>query len=274
MLKELYKLTTFASSQSMSASNTMTVPGRELVDLEEIVKEYSLKFLDSDQKKQADLKNPIINWDFMTTTYGETIYRDQKSKEPKQHCLYTTTFRNNTSQAQSFSFTTERSTTAVSTVDYSKTICRGAEIQVSIFPPNLAVEASCGAYYEESKSKGASQSFEQTQDWKINNTIVVPSRMETKAEMTVKEIVTSWKFEQEITYEGRVLVSYEHRKTREHLITVSENVNKLFDPSKQTGFMLKGDKLTFVVKGTVTAKYGDHMGILLTETKLTKGSSL
>ena len=43
----------------------------ELVDLEEIVKEHSLKFLDSEQKKQADVKNPVINWDFMIVSYGE-----------------------------------------------------------------------------------------------------------------------------------------------------------------------------------------------------------
>lgn len=49
-------------------SLTMSV---ELVDLERLILDSAETFLDSAQKKEADLKNPIINWDRMHVFYGK-----------------------------------------------------------------------------------------------------------------------------------------------------------------------------------------------------------
>ena len=50
----------------------------ELIDLEEIVRDYAGGFLDSHQKKDADLKNPIIDWSRMFVTYGKLIYNNDR----------------------------------------------------------------------------------------------------------------------------------------------------------------------------------------------------
>lgn len=42
----------------------------EVLDLEQLVKDYAEEFLDGEQKKHADVKNPVIVWDRMIVLYG------------------------------------------------------------------------------------------------------------------------------------------------------------------------------------------------------------
>ena len=116
-------------------------------------------------------------------------------------------------------------------------------------------------------SPGVNQTFEQEMTWAVENPIKVPPLTETKAELLIKETGYSGEFEEEITFEGRVLVNYEHRKTKEHLITISENVTKLFKKSLGFGVNEQG-KPTFVVKGTCKAKYGLQQDVRLTQIRL------
>lgn len=46
----------------------------EFIDLEELVKSYAEDFLDNDQKKQSDIKKPVIDWNKMHVIYGENMF--------------------------------------------------------------------------------------------------------------------------------------------------------------------------------------------------------
>ncbi|XP_005104905.1 uncharacterized protein LOC101857969 [Aplysia californica] len=240
----------------------------DLLDLEQLVKDFAEDFLDSDQKKHADLKTPEINWDHMNVHYGETTYDKSRDRpKPQAHVLFSAKFSNSTPKPQTYALRTERRTRSVCSITFLRTFTFGASVQIKLTPPNPVIEANTGFKSEVSKHKGTSQTFEQELSWTVDNSILVPPGYETKAELVIKENDYNGDFEELVTFEGRVMVTYEHKKTREHITTISENVRKLFD--SRLGF--KKDELgrpTFRVKGTCKCRFGMEQDVKLTETPM------
>ncbi|KAK6989426.1 Lin-24 (twenty-four) like [Biomphalaria glabrata] len=240
----------------------------DLVDLEQIVKEYAEDFLDSDQKKHADLANPIICWDRMHVIYGETKYTlPEVPPKPTAHVLFCAKFTNNTPNPQTYTLKTERRTRSTCEISFVKSYTYGVQIQMKLAPPNPIVEANAGFMSEISKQKGYSSTSEQELAWGVDSEIVVPSGYQTTAELVFKEDDFSGDFEILTTFEGKISVSYEHKKTKELIGTVVDKVARIFNP--KSGFSKDNEgRPTFLVKGVCKCKFGVEQSVNLTETRL------
>lgn len=242
---------------------------KELTDLRTLVVAEAETFLDSKQKKDADLKNPDVNWDYMHITYEPTVYKSPTVRAPRpvSHVLFSAKFTNNTPKPQTYQLCTQRSTRSECTVSLQKTFTFGAEVQIKLTPPNPVIEANTGFKTEVTKQKGVEQTFEQELSWSVDNAVSVPPGYETKAELVIKENKFSEDFEEKVVFEGRVVVTYVDRKTKEHVETVSVKVGNVF--TSEHGF--KKDNLkrpTFTVIGTCKCHYGMQQEVTLTESKI------
>lgn len=239
----------------------------ELIDLEEIVKDYASGFLDSHQKKDADLKNPIIDWSRMFVTNGETTYNAPLAPAlPVSHVLFSAVFANNTPTEKTYALRTERHTKSSCTISFSKTFSFGVAISLRLTPPNPVIEANSGFRSDLTETKGQSQTFERQLVWSVDNSITVPSGYQTKAELEIKEDSYNGDFELPCHFEGTVLVTYENKK-RELVSTVREHVKKIF--AKQRGFTEDSQgRPLFVVKGSCKCRFGVEQSVKLTETVL------
>ncbi|KAK3801853.1 hypothetical protein RRG08_048440 [Elysia crispata] len=239
----------------------------ELIDLEEIVRDYAGGFLDSHQKKDADLKNPIIDWSRMFVTYGDATYAAPVAPPvPVSHVLFSAVFANNTPSPQTYALRTERQTKSSCTVSFSKTYSFGVAISLRLTPPNPVIEANSGFKSDFTNSKGQSQTFERQLVWSVDNSITVPPGFQTKAELVIKEDNYDGQFEVPCFFEGTILVTYENKR-REHVGTVREHVKKIF--AKQRGFTTDDQgRPKFIVKGCCKCRFGVEQSVNLTETPL------
>ncbi|GFN94125.1 Lin-24 (twenty-four) like [Plakobranchus ocellatus] len=239
----------------------------ELIDLEEIVRDYASSFLDSDQKKHADLKNPIINWDRMFVTHGEAKYaKPMTPPMPVSHVLFSAVFANNTPKPQTYALRTERHTKSSCNVTFAKTYSFGVAVSMRLTPPNPIIEANSGFKSDLTESKGQSQTFERELMWAVDNSITVPPGFQTKAELVIKEDNFNGEFEVPCYFEGTIVVTYENKK-REHVATVRDHVKKFF--KNQQGFTTdeKGRPM-FKVRGCCKCRFGVEQSVRLTETPL------
>ncbi|GFR91825.1 hypothetical protein ElyMa_002602200 [Elysia marginata] len=239
----------------------------ELIDLEEIVKDYASGFLDSHQKKDADLKNPIIDWSRMFVTHGKAEYNEPMAPAmPVSHTLFSAVFANNTPTDKTYALRTERHTKSSCTISFSKTFSFGVSVSLRLTPPNPVIEANSGFRSDLSETQGQSQTFERQLVWSVDNSITVPPGFQTKAELVIKEDNYNGDFELPCHFEGTVLVTYENKK-RELVSTVREHVKKIF--ARQRGFSNDDQgRPLFVVKGCCKCRYGVEQSVKLTETPL------
>jgi len=242
-----------------------------LVDLAEIALSLAERFLDKDQRKSADMQSPILNWDHMIVKYGDTVYTQPTgSPKPKAHVLFSANFTNNTPSPQTYALRTERRTRSECTVNFQKSFTYGAELSIKIAPPNPIIEANTGFKSEITKERGVSETFEQELSWSVDNQVKVPPGFETKAELVINEKSYNGDFEELVTFEGKVLVTFEDKKTREHIQTVKLEVNKLFTAASGFGKDNKG-RPTFTVKGTCRSRFGVEQNVKLTEREIVAG---
>lgn len=242
----------------------------EVIDLEELVKDYTQSFLDSDQRKHADLTAPVINWDFMHVLYGPTKYTPSGSPKPSAHVLFTANFTNDTPKPQTYTLRTERRTKSTCDMSFQKTFTYGAGMELKLTPPNPIIEANVGFKGELSKQKGVTETFEQELSWSVDNQIEVPSGYQTKAELVIKEDDYRGDFVIESTFDGKIVVTYENKKTREHITTINGHVKKVF--KGKPGFRVDNlDRPVFTVKGVCKCRYGIEQNVMLTETKIQHG---
>ncbi|XP_059155256.1 uncharacterized protein LOC131940580 [Physella acuta] len=240
----------------------------EFIDLEELVKSYAEDFLDNDQKKHADLKNPVIDWNKMHVIYGETKYtRPEVPPQPTAHVLFCANFANNTPNNQTYTLRTERRTRSSSEICFMKTFTYGVNIQMKLTPPNPIIEANAGFMSEITKQKGYSATNEQELTWAVDSEISVPPGYKTKAELVFTEDDFNGDFEILTTFEGKILVTYESKKSRDHISTVTVHVAKVFN--SKSGFTLDDTgRPTFLVRGVCKCRFGVEQNVNLTETPL------
>ncbi|KAH9489311.1 hypothetical protein Btru_057070 [Bulinus truncatus] len=241
----------------------------EIVDLEQLVKDYSEKFLDSDQKKHADVNNPVIDWSKMTVTYGATRYtHEDMPSQPVSHVLFSTSFSNDTPSSQSYTLKTERRTKATCEINFTKTFTYGSEVKMSLLPPNPIIDINAGFNAEVSKQKGVNRTIEQEFVWGMDSEISVSPGHQTKAELVIQEGEINGEFEMLTTFDGKILVTYENKKNKDFITTIYGSVNKIF---LDNGFAVDNMKRpTFLVKGICKCRFGIDQFIKLTETLLVK----
>jgi hypothetical protein len=238
----------------------------ELLDLDQIVRDYAEDFLEGNQKKHADLKNPVINWERMHVIYGETKYtKPEIPPTPTSHVLFSANFMNKTPNNQTYALRTERRTLSSCSIVFSKIYSYGGGIQVRLTPPNPVIEANAGFQANLTKENSVSQTFEQELTWSVDNEIVVPPGYQTKAELVIREDNFNGDFVTPCVFEGKILVTYENKATKEHITTITASVNKLFDVKK--GFVIDELKRpVFSVKGVCKCRFGVEQNVKLTET--------
>nr|KAG5709605.1 hypothetical protein BaRGS_001655 [Batillaria attramentaria] len=214
----------------------------DLVDIEELVKDSAAKMLDGDAKKKADLENPEIDWD-------------------------SANFSNDTPKPQRYTLRTERRTKSTCNVALNKTYTVGASIEIKLTPPNPIIEANAGFHGEMSMEKGVNETFEQELAWTVDNEIEVPPGHMTKADLVIKEDEFDGEFTIESKFEGKVVVTYETKKQREHVATVVRNVKSFLN--KENGFKTDDEgRPCFVTKGKCKCRFGIEQNVLLKQTTL------
>uniref|UniRef100_A0A0B7A713 Uncharacterized protein n=1 Tax=Arion vulgaris TaxID=1028688 RepID=A0A0B7A713_9EUPU len=244
----------------------------ELLDLEQIVKDYAEDFMGSDQKRHADLENPVIDWDKMHVLYGETKYtKPEIPPTPTSHVLFSANFMNNTPKPQTYALRTERRTKSSCSITFTKIFSYGGGIQMKLTPPNPVIEANAGFQANLTKETSITQTFEQELTWSVDNEISVPPGYQTKAELVIKEDSFNGEFQVLTTFEGKVVVTYETKKNKEHVSTVQVNLAKLLDRKK--GFTIDEHKRpTFTVKGVCKCRFGVEQNVKLTESVIPPNS--
>ena len=73
-----------------------------------------------------------------------------------------------------------------------------------------------------------------------------------------------------VTFEGKVLVTFEDKKTREHITTLTLQVNKLFNSAAQGFRPDNKGRPTFTVKGTCKSRFGIEQNVRLTEREIAR----
>ncbi|CAL1544331.1 unnamed protein product [Lymnaea stagnalis] len=237
----------------------------DLIDLEQLVKDYAESFLDGDHKRHADLKNPIISWDRMYVIYGETKYtKPEVPPKPTAHVLFSATFTNNTPSPQNHNLRIERSTRSTCEISFVKAFSYGFQIQMKLAPPNPVIEANAGFHSEVTNQKGYSSTTEQELTWGVDSEIVVRPGYQTKAELIFTEDDFNGDFEVLTSFEGKVIVTYENKKNKDHILTVTESVSKIFN--SKNGFSKDSDgRPTFLVKGVCKCRFGVEQSVNLSE---------
>ncbi|CAG5131612.1 unnamed protein product, partial [Candidula unifasciata] len=176
----------------------------EVLDIEQLVKDYAEDFLDGEQKKHADIKNPIINWDRMHVLYGETKYtRPEVPPTPTSHVLFSANFVNNTPKTQTYALRTERRTRSSCSICFTKVYSYSGGIQMRLTPPNPIIEANAGFQASLTNEKSVCHTSEQELAWSVDNEIEVPPAYQTKAELVIKEDHFNGDFQIVTTFEGK-----------------------------------------------------------------------
>ncbi|KAI8786789.1 hypothetical protein BgiBS90_011927 [Biomphalaria glabrata] len=241
----------------------------QVVDLEQLVKDHAEKFLEKDQKKEADLISPRIDWSKMTISYGDTKYANEgMPSKPVTHVLFSTTFSNDTPITQTYTLKTERRTRSTCEVYFHKTFTYGAELKMTLLPPNPIIDINAGFKADVTKEKSLNRTIEQELLWGMDSEITVSPGHQTKAELVIQEGEMNGEFEMLTTFDGKVLVTYEHKKSQDFISTIYGNVSRIFVDHGFTPDDLK--RPTFLVKGDCKCRFGIDQFIRVTETPLVK----
>ncbi|CAG5116401.1 unnamed protein product, partial [Candidula unifasciata] len=102
---------------------------------------------------------------------------------------------------------------------------------------------------------GVCHTSEQELAWSVDNEIEVPPDH------------FNGDFQIVTTFEGKVLVTYESKKNRDHIATINVSVDKLFKGNKDFVFNEFG-RPTFIAKGVCKCRFGVEQNVKLTESPI------
>ncbi|CAL1544327.1 unnamed protein product [Lymnaea stagnalis] len=232
------------------------------IDLTHLVKSYFEPQLEDEVRKRADKKNPVIDWSLMTKTFGPTVYlKSKETPKPKMNILFSANFENTTPKPQVYTLKTDRKTQAVTDIMFKKSYTVGGEIEATVGMP---VDAGGLLKADFSRVSGNRVYNEQELTWGVDSEITVEPGHCVRAELVVKESDFSGEFEEVVTFDGDVAISYYHKKEKYIVETLEDSVAKIFVTKHGFGTDIKG-RPTFNIRGVCKCKYGMEQFINLIE---------
>ncbi|XP_074652760.1 uncharacterized protein LOC141907088 [Tubulanus polymorphus] len=253
--------------------------GNNIVDIEELMKNWAKKWFDKNERHQVEKKYGKIPFDKMNIAINQSkfsiehetpLYEKETalgSFAPRTHVLFKSTFSNTTSQAQTFNMHTERRTISSVNVNVTEGFCFGQEFSLTVGLPQIdAVEASIGLYREVNFEKSANVNKEQEVTWAVDSQIVVPAQTTSVAELAIKEDEYNSKFNVKSFFRGKFYVDF-IKDNVELARAVGSNLKEIF--TSDDGFKVDtetGD-VYFETHGVCTCRFGIDQEVKITETK-------
>lgn len=147
-----------ASSAMNGPHSSSSMPGENVVDLEEIVKRWAMEVFDiTKTKEQARIPKDMlqwnINWKHVKFYFDQPRYdafplsgagSGHKRPHVQPQVLFRTHYSNNTDYEQEYSFKTERTTRSSCTVCIEQGFTRGFEFALKLTTPCEIAEANAG----------------------------------------------------------------------------------------------------------------------------------
>ncbi|CAL1544325.1 unnamed protein product [Lymnaea stagnalis] len=234
------------------------------VDLTYLVRKYFEAQLDEGIRKRVDRKNPLIDWSAMSKTYGPTVYLKSKdTPKPKLNVLFSANFENTTQKPQVYTLRTDRRTKAITDITFNKSFSFDGQLHGSLRTPDEKYQAFKVEY---SRDSGNRVYDEQELKWGVDSEITVTPGHCVRAELVVKETEYSGEFEEVVTFDGDVSISYLHKKDNLIVETFQDKVAKIF--ITKHGFKAdKAGRPTFTITGVCKRKVGVEQFVNLIERK-------
>ncbi|XP_050400176.1 uncharacterized protein LOC126817338 [Patella vulgata] len=242
---------------------------RELVDLEELVREWVDDFpFDRAQKKEFDAVKPQdINWDHMNVTHNPSEYFDSsRAQKPKSHVLFTAHFTNDTDRQQVYALRTERRTNSTCAISLMKSYTIGASVEIKLTPPNPIIEANAGFHGELSMEKSVEETFEEELTWSVDNQITVPAGFITQADLVIKEDSFTGDFKSETKFDGKIHVALRSRKDNSVINNITGRVQDIFTKGK--GFKVDKTGCYFTTIGKCKCRFGVEQHVKLSQKRI------
>ncbi|XP_059155265.1 uncharacterized protein LOC131940583 [Physella acuta] len=260
----------------------------QLVDMVQIVRETLAEVTDSEQKERYDFVNMVVDWDWLRTVYGPTIYtKKSQPKIPNSNILYKASFSNHTPEDRMYNLKTRRRTTSVCKMCYTRALTFGGDINITATPPGIPAGVTTGFKAGKEIKKGNVVTSEQELTWIVNSDISVKPNHMITAEVKILEEEFAGDFELTVWFEGLV-IAYPRRKQKDKIEKFQEKVAKNFLPKSYLekykedgttialtaanmftparGFTLdRNDRPGFTIKGSTKCKFGLEQVVTLEE---------
>ena len=247
----------------------------DIVDLEEIVKNWALKMFEvTKTKEQARIgKENLsfdINWKGVRSQHGDAEFTDALAPPPpKAQVLFKTYFTNNTNIEQEYSFKTERTTCSSCDIMVEKGVLVGQEMSVKLMTPCEIFEANAGFKRELSLTKAEGETFEEELVWAVDSQIKVPPMHKTTAELVITEQQHSCKFTVESRLSGKIHISITNiRENNSFVKSIDGNLADIVKHDGVKGVKVDQNCVCFKTRGKCSFRYAVEQHVQLSQEAL------
>lgn len=247
----------------------------DIVDLEEIVKDWALKMFDVTKTKEQgripkDNLEFTVNWKGVRSVHSEADFADAvHAPSPKAQVLFKTFFTNNTNMEQEYSFKTERTTRSTCDVAVEKGVTIGQEMSIKLMTPCEVFEANAGFKREVAVTKAEGESFEEELVWEVDSQIKVPSMHKTTAELVIKEEQFNSKFTVESKLWGKIHVCItDLRDNNSFVKSIEGNLADIVSNNGAKGVKVAHNCVCFKTKGNCSFRYAVEQHVQLDQEAL------
>ncbi|KAE9555352.1 hypothetical protein FO519_001434 [Halicephalobus sp. NKZ332] len=237
------------------------------VDVDALLEDYAWKYFDDMRslkgsgmeqfkglrKEEVDF---VINRKRLVLTHEEPAYSNVQQTGIRPNTVFKSVFTNSTSQAQSYSLKTERTSESICGVVREQGFMFGAEAELTLKTPCEIAELKTGFKHEVHFNSLTENTKSEVLSWSVDSNIIVNSGSQTEASIVIEELSYHGTYHLVSTLFGMITISIKRAKDGVLVIPVTANIATIFqeylnknDPRLRGVATVKSNKVELTSKG-------------------------
>lgn len=254
------------------------------VDIDALIEEYawrrfkdllSIKGSGLDSFKNLDYADVEfdINRKKLVMVHAQPQYNNIQLTGTRPNTIFKSLFTNNTSQSQTYSLKTERTSESVCGVAREQGFMFGAEAELSLKIPGEIAELKTGFKHEVHFNKLTENIKSETLSWAVDNNIIVPAGGQTEAAIVIEEMSYHGTYALVSSLYGLVTVCIRRLRDGQLVLPIAANIATILgdyvqkhDPRLKNVVSLEGGKtVALKSKGTCHFQFAIKQYVELNE---------